>query len=511
MSIDNKYDVIIIGAGMGGLSSAAFLAKEGKRVLVIEKHNKPGGFITSFTRNDCRFDIGLEGFSELAEGETIAQFLKYWGANVKTVKRSENIRVFTGNEDYVFHSNNLQGDFIRQFPHELEAIIEFFDINNKITTEMYSGGSPEDISEMNIIEKILFGVKTKIQKPTLMKYGIKNAYTILDRIFNDKNIMNVILAKGICDMVYLGHVYRWEVVRNDCVYYPIGGMQAIPDAIVESIKANNGHVLLNKEVQKILISNGIVEGVECNDGSVFYSDIVISNSSIHHTVNKLARNSKELDPIRKKLSTKSIFPGGMLNFMGVDKNYDFGGINYISIIEENTIDMDFDNFTPENCPIWIIISEQPEGQENYSVVVMAHIPYSYQNNWETGDTHKRNEKYRMLKNNVNDIIIDRICAKLGENFRKAILFCIPSTPLTSERYTYSTEGAFMGWSMKADHYGKFFPQTTPIKNLFLVGQWVFPSPGVMGVMAGGYYLSKNILKRYNIDLESRFKEYFEKN
>lgn len=73
-----KYDFIIIGAGMGGLSIANFLAKYHKKVLVLEKHNIPGGLVTSFARKDVHFDIGIHGLFELKENQAIPQFLEFW-------------------------------------------------------------------------------------------------------------------------------------------------------------------------------------------------------------------------------------------------------------------------------------------------------------------------------------------------------------------------------------------------------------------------------------------------
>lgn len=68
------YDVIVIGAGMGGLSAAAFLTREGKTVLVLEKHDQPGGYVTSFTRNGFFFDSSIAHVNEMGEGQTIPRF-----------------------------------------------------------------------------------------------------------------------------------------------------------------------------------------------------------------------------------------------------------------------------------------------------------------------------------------------------------------------------------------------------------------------------------------------------
>lgn len=81
-----SYDFIIVGAGMRGLSVANFLAKHNKKVLVLEKHDKPGGLVTSFARDGVHFDLGIHGVYELKDGQTIPQFLEYWGApRIETV------------------------------------------------------------------------------------------------------------------------------------------------------------------------------------------------------------------------------------------------------------------------------------------------------------------------------------------------------------------------------------------------------------------------------------------
>lgn len=65
MIMRKKYDYIIIGAGMGGLSAANFLGKYNKKVLVLEKHNIPGGLVSSFSRRGVHFDLGIHGLYEV--------------------------------------------------------------------------------------------------------------------------------------------------------------------------------------------------------------------------------------------------------------------------------------------------------------------------------------------------------------------------------------------------------------------------------------------------------------
>jgi phytoene dehydrogenase-like protein len=79
MNIKDKYDVVFIGAGIGGLICGAFLAKEGLSVLVAEQHSKPGGYCTSFQRKGFTFDTGFDGVTGAEKGGMINNFLEELG------------------------------------------------------------------------------------------------------------------------------------------------------------------------------------------------------------------------------------------------------------------------------------------------------------------------------------------------------------------------------------------------------------------------------------------------
>jgi phytoene dehydrogenase-like protein len=558
MSNERLYDAIIIGAGLGGLSTACFLAGEGRKVLVLEKHDKPGGLVTSFSRNGVQFDIGLEGLFELKEKETVHQFLHFWGISLETVRRHEKIRAFVGDEAFSLDADSLEEDFTRAFPQERAAVARFFALNKKILVEMYSGEAPKPPYEMPLWRKIVFGMQTALRKPAFLKYGFKDSSKVLRGLFTDKRLLDIIYAKAMVPMVYMGYVYRWETMRRNELFYPVGGMQRIPDAMVAMIRKAGGEVRLRTEATRIVMEDGRAVGVECAvqkraageqeiDGdigaerSVFRGRNIISNASPQYTANVLGAGIRELDPLRAAIRDRRIFPSGMLCFIGVRAEYDFKGVNFISITSGQAMNLRPEEYTPGNCPIAVIVGEKPADQKDHSVVVLAPVPYEYQEMWRTtgstttdsatmdsvttdsattggasqdrrndidgGSGMIRGKAYRELKEQAGQILLDRICDKLGDEFRRSVLFSIPSTPLTIERYTNSAQGSFMGWSIDAKDYGKFLPQTTPVKNLFLVGQWVFPGFGVAGVTASGYFLAKRLLAADSIDLEQKFKSF----
>jgi phytoene dehydrogenase-like protein len=169
-----------------------------------------------------------------------------------------------------------------------------------------------------------------------------------------------------------------------------------------------------------------------------------------------------------------------------------------------------EEYTPETAPIVINIYPKREDDEFRSLVVLVPISYEYHNCWETQDGRNRGEKYKSLKKEVEKILLDRIRVHMGSKFIDAVSYHELSSPITYERYTYSKNGSFMGWSVEEPEYGKYLKQRTDIKDLYLVGQWVFPGFGVAGVMASGYYLAKEILKSEGIDLKKDFTQYFAK-
>ena len=503
---NSKYDVIIIGAGMGGLSVGAFLAKESKNVLILEKHDKPGGYATSFTRKGYTFDCSIAHLNELGEGQTIPNFLKYWGGKISVKRMFFKFKYFIGSKEFFIDTKNLENGLINYFPEKEAQIKKYLSLTYKIMEEAISTGAPKPPFEMNLIEKISFGLRALIKKPNIMKYGLKQHNLILKQIIDDKYLESIFWAfYPINSLNFMSNAWAWEKIRLGEYYYPIGGIQAIPGAVVDTIIKNGSEIIYKTEVTKIIIENKKAIGVECKNRKTFYSDIVISNASLHHTLFNLCNNIKELDKLRISIEKRNLFVSCFAIYLGVDNKYDLNNIDYFFFLDETTKDIDESNLTPENCPILMMVTPKQINQEHQSVLVGAIIPYEYKNNWLTGPTNKRNKDYYKLKDEVKNIILKRISENIGEDFINSINYSMAATPLTFERYTYNKYGSIMGWKIEKKYFGKFIPFDTSIKDLYFVGQWVYPGGGVPAVIASGYYLAKKILSKNNINLEYKLK------
>jgi phytoene dehydrogenase-like protein len=502
-----KYDFIIIGAGMGGLSVANFLAKYHKKVLVLEKHNIPGGLVTSFTRKDVHFDLGIHGLFELKENQAIPQFLEFWGApQIDTLPLRGDMNCYIDGKKHVFSHGSIKEDFKKEFPHYEADVENLFRIMERINTEMFSGTeAPEPPYDMNLLQLIRFGMQSKKQKPMFMKYGIKDAKKILDQLTNSEELKSAIYSYCPYPMVFMAFAYQWGVFSNN--EYPKEGMQAIPNAAVTSLNEMGGLLKLNTEVTEILVKDGGAYGIRTKDGNEYHGK-VISNASPQYTFNWIKTDEKRVKKMKEKIMDKKIFPSVCALFMSVDDTYDFGKVECISIARSKDYLKQPEEFTEETAPIVINIYPKRDGDEYRPLVALFSLSYSYENDWKVEGGKVRGVAYQALKNRVEETILSRIKNHLGNDFMKAVTHHELSTPITYERYTYSQNGSFMGWSAEEKEYGRYLKQRTDIKNLYLVGQWVFPGFGVAGVMASGYYLAKEILKGEGIDLKKEFTDYF---
>lgn len=503
----DKYDFIVIGAGMGGLSAANFLAKYNKKVLVLEKHNIPGGLVTSFARKDVHFDLGIHGLYELKENQAIPQFLEFWGApGIETVPCRGDMDCYIDGKKHVFRNGSIKEDFIKEFPGNEADVEKLFGIMEAINTEMFSGTeAPEPPYDMNLFELIRFGMKTKKQKPMFMKYGNKDVKKVLDQFSDSEELKSTIYSYCPYPMVFMAFAYQWGVFGNN--EYPMEGMQAIPNSAAASLNQMGGLLRLNTEVTEILVNDGCAYGVRTKSGDEYHGK-VISNVSPQYTYSWIRAEEKRVIRMRKEIAGRKIYPSICALFMAVEEGYDFGKTECISIAGSKDYQKRPEEYTEQTAPIVINIYPRRDGDKHRSLIALTPLTYSYENDWKTEEGKVRGRAYRELKKRVEDTVLSRIEARLGNEFTKAVAHHEMSTPMTFERYTYSRNGSFMGWSAEEKEYGRYMKQRTDIKDLYLVGQWVFPGFGVAGVMAGGYYLAKEILRSEGIDLKKDFIEYF---
>lgn len=474
---EKEYDVAIIGAGMGGLSCGAYLAKAGMKVLICEQHSVPGGYCTSFERDGFTFETTIHSLQECGEGELIYQTLEDLGIQdeIKFIPLDPARRVVGKDYDLTLSSDikQLEDDLVAMFPAEKEAIHEL------------------------IADAITFDVENP---ELMMSYLGKTNGDIIEPRFQDPKLKLILYSIGGPPQTQAmwGLIPQLNTIYKKNNYFPEGGGHALANLFARTFKEYGGDLALNTLVTKILIEDGKAVGLELESGEKIKAKYVVSNADARLTFLKLVGEEWLPEEFTQKLLEMEVWPSAFLVSLGVDMDLEsmgFGGevVHYSpaeSIEELTTTD-------PRKMSIDIIIqslrdpSLAPPGK--HAASIMALLPYHYMDNWHTKDG-KRGEEYRKLKEQVADQLIasaENVIPGLSEH----IVYQDVATPLTYERYTLNYQGSIMGWLSTPENMAWIYGwgQRTPIENLYQAGHWAGIG-GIPTVIFSGKTAADLILK-----------------
>ncbi|MHA1580225.1 MAG: phytoene desaturase family protein [Candidatus Freyarchaeota archaeon] len=489
-----KYDAIVVGAGLGGLSAAATLAKSGVSVLLLEKHYRPGGYAGSFVRGRFEFEIALHELSGL---NLVGKrgFLYNFFENLGITKKVDFVRlptlyrsVFPDMEVTVpAGREQAEGVLVDTFPHEAEGISRFLD------------RMEATIRALSMLQRGA-DFKSKEIQEDFLAYKDKTLAEVINTYIKDPKPRAVIsqlygyFSLPPSKVSYLLYAVGWySYLRNGPVQIR-GTSQMLTNAFVDVIHEMGGDVRFNCGVEKITTEGGRVTGVVTETGEKFASDYVISNVNPITTCAKMIGVDKVPGSFFEKIQKKDISIGTVCVYMGLDIPHEELGIDEFEIFLNPGYDFDANEEKVRNS-----VEPQEVALTTYNVAykdasppgttIMVLTSGSYADPWYKIPP----SEYVATKNRVADKLLS-----MAENYvpgiREHIEVIEVSTPLTNMRYTGNPGGTIYGFPNTPNDSLMFrLPQEGPIKGLYFAGAWTQMGGGYEPCMMSGAFAAQKVI------------------
>lgn len=494
------YPVVVIGAGLGGLCSGALLAKKGFPVTVVEQHNIPGGYATTFDRaaGKFTFDVSLHRMS--ASSET-RHLLKELGVldKIEFVKIPDTTRVIAPNRDFRSSKGLKQKltGLIEKFPHERKGI------------ENYLADMQTVMNELESLKTNGAGRNFASQYPNLWKVRDQTTAAFMDEYFREPDIKES-LAAGLMGTFGLPpsklsafiYIMANASEEND-LYYVKRRSQDLSYALAESIEESGGQIFYDNMIEKIVLKDRAVSGVVTSQGKHLPAKIVISNANAITTLNDmLPSNTLPPDYLNRingygtSLSTFNIWLGLNREIHEYIKDSHIvissgrgAEANYLSCLrgEVEKVDLSvtiYDNYY--------------KGYSEPGTSTMTIITGSGFQPWQRFESDYkagRRADYQKEKERWARILMKKVEEKAIPGLSSMVETEEAATPLTNWHYTRNPGGAIYGFDFSVDNtFLNRIKNRTPIKGLYLASAWGNQGAGYSPALKGGEHTFKQVLE-----------------
>ena len=442
--------VVIIGSGLGGLSSGVILAKNGYDVTVLEQGNQIGGCLQCFTRHGAKFETGMHFIGSAAPGQTLNKLMKYLEIDEEVTLSQLDSQgydvVALGGKQYQFA--NGKESFIKKmseyFPDQHANLVKYCDL-------------VEDIANASSLHSLKYAESDAALN---MEYQLRSINEVIDEIITDPTLAKVLVgnlplyAAEKDKTPFSTHAFIMDFY-NQSAFRVKGGSDKIAFALTDTIKRYGGEVLTKKKVTKIICDESHAVGVEVNNEDSVY---------LH-------------------------FKDDAVPYL----NYNYYGYQYES-------PWDCEKYTEESWPkgfLYMHFCPDDDTQYASTGVILSYMQMSDVEKWKGTSVGKRGKAYEEFKKAKAEKLLS-VLEMHFPGIRSKIQTYYTSTPLTYLDYT-GTEGGSMYGNAKDINLGSAcrVPQRTKVPNVYLTGQNI-NSHGMLGVLVGAIVTCSELLSAKTI-------------
>lgn len=489
----SEFDVIVVGSGIGGLTAGALLARYGKRVLVCESHNLPGGAAHSFTYQGFHFDAGPSFYAGLSDPNSLnplRQVLDVLGERVDAIAYDPlghyhfpegTFPAYCKPEQYrqaIAQITPQGAEELAQFERKLLALYEALRGIPAIALR----------ADWQIVPVLITRYFPALLKLLPQLGTIQSSVgSIMDQTVRDPWVRRLIdlecfLLSGLKAKGTIAPEVAFMLGERSrsVIDYPIGGSGAIVRALVRGLERWGGELRLNTHIEQILVKNNRVIGARSRKGDLFHAPIVISNATVWDTYTKLLKP----EDLPVKYRQEAMATPTVESFMHLHLGIRADGLENVTghhvVVHSSKQDITVPGNT---CMISIPSvwdkSLAPAG--HYAVHAYTLEPYA---GWQrdAGYEQHKQEKAQPLFQALEKIIPD---------LRDRIVLELIGTPLTHAHYLRRHHGTY-GPAIAAGQ-GMFPGPQTPITGLYRVGDSTSPGIGVPAVAASGILCANTLV------------------
>lgn len=461
-----KYDIIIIGSGLGGLQSGVILSKKGYKVLVLEKNHQIGGSLQTFKRRGCTFSTGMHYVGNLDEGQTLNKIFKYFklfdGIEYRRLDSTGFDILNIDGIEYKFPIgfDNFRNQMYKYFPDEEEAI-------NDYVNEIHKTINTQDLYLLK---------NTKSGAGDVAKYLRLNAWEYIKSITNNPRLRQVLCALNFVyggvkekSPFYIHALINYHFITS--AYRIVSSTGLIAKKLSDTIIRNGGSVLTRQEVNNFIIVNNKVTAVETKGNIKYLADYVISNIHPASTMDLIGEGlikKSFRNRMKNKENTMSAFAVHVIlkknSFKYLNANYNYYKRNDVWYASYYDVKK-----WPEH---YLLHCMAPENGSEYAscLGLLTHMKFEEVAHWKDLPLNNRGDDYLKFKTKKAEELIQLATIDFPD-LKDCIVDFNVSTPLTYLDYLGSPKGSMYGTLRDSNNpVGSYISPRTKISNLYFTGQ-----------------------------------------